>query len=100
MEKGKIGFPGKGANSGAAAINLAVREGAKEIILLGFDMQMVKNKHNYHAYYKHKPSENIYKRFQAHFERIYKELNGVKVLNATPDSKLRFFPKVELHEVI
>jgi len=100
LERGKIGFPSKGANSGASAINLAIREGFKEIILLGFDMRVTEGKHNYHTHYRHRPNDKVYDRFQAHFERIYKELNGVEVLNATPGSKLKFFPKVGLHEVI
>lgn len=99
-ERDKIYFPSRGANSGAAAINLAIREGAKEVILLGFDMQTVNGQHNYHKYHNHNPNDKVYDRFIQSFENIAKELKNVKVYNATPGSKLKCFPKVDLNEII
>jgi len=94
-----LAFPGKGANSGATAINLAIREGFDQIILLGFDMKIVNGKHHYHSYYKREPRDDAYERFMQHFEAIAKE-SKVEILNATPDSALPFFKKVKLENII
>lgn len=100
FEPGKLAFPSRGANSGASAINYAIREGAKEVVLLGFDMQTVGGRHNYHNFHNHKAKKDVYAKFMMHFENIAKELNGVKVFNATPNSKLKCFPKVNLNNIL
>lgn len=84
------------ASSGASAINLAYHMGAKEIVLLGFDMRMVEGQKNWHNDHK----EMLHKPFQRHlkpFPAIYhdaKELN-LKIYNATPDSAITVFPMME-----
>ena len=99
FEHGKLAFPSDMANSGATAINLAIREGFDNIVLLGFDMKTVKGKHHYHNYYKKQPRDDAYSRFMLHFEAIAKETD-VTILNANPDSALNCFPKVELKDIL
>ena len=99
FEPGKLAFPSRGANSGATAINLAIREGFERIILLGYDMQQVNGKYNYHDYYKKAPRPDIYERFLEVFIKIAAEAT-VEIINATPNSALHCFPKVALEDLL
>jgi len=99
FEPGKIGFPSRGANSGASAINLAVREGFDEIILLGYDMKLDGEKSNYHDYYKKSTKQQTYDKFMEVLETISKEIKAT-VINANPDSALACFPKCKLKELL
>jgi hypothetical protein len=89
-------------SSGACAINLATLLGADKIILLGFDMQRVEGKSNYHNDYQ--PIEkrfDPYYKFLPPFEVIGRDLKnlGITCLNATPDSALKSFPFVKLEDI-
>jgi hypothetical protein len=100
FEPGKLAFPNGMANSGATAINLAIRKGFDTIILLGFDMQFVDGRANYHDYYKKKkPRQDIYNRFMLHFEAIAKETDKT-IINANLNSALTCFPKIELKDIL
>jgi len=88
-------------SSGAAAISLAHRLGAKRVILLGFDMRLVggqKNWHDDHIEKFHKPFYRHLKSFPA-IARDAREL-GIEILNATPGSAIKQFPFVDLEEVL
>ena len=99
FEPKHLAFPNEGANSGATAINLAIREGFDSVVLLGYDMKVIDGKHHYHNYYKKEPRDDAYDRFMLHFERISKDAE-IEILNATPDSELPFFKKVRLEDTI
>lgn len=99
FEPSKLAFPSGMANSGATAINLAIREGFDTIVLLGFDMKAVDGRHHYHDYYKKSPREDAYSRFMLHFEAIAEETDKT-ILNATPDSALNCFPKIVLKDIL
>lgn len=93
------------ANSGAAAINVAVHLGVKRIILLGFDMQSVENQTHWHQYYAPKDLKKMkdtYKKHLAGFPEIarYCKSKNIEVLNASPNSALQVFTKVQLKDVI
>lgn len=94
-EYNKLSFPARGANSGATAINLAIREGFEQIILFGFDMQVVDGKHNFHDYYQKQPRPDAYDRFTEVIEEIAKEAT-VEIINANPNSALNCFPKKKI----
>ena len=92
-------------STGASAINLAVLLGAKEIVLLGFDMKITEGApgrgHNWHDEYlaRQVPNNTIYEeRFLKPFDEIKADLDrlGVKCINANPDSALEVFEKVTL----
>jgi hypothetical protein len=92
-------------NSGAAAINLAVHTGVKQIILLGFDMKVDSsgNQHWHKEYPKPKGKvEDIFARHLLGFPEIAKQAIalGVEILNANPDSGIDAFKKVNLKEVL
>lgn len=100
FEPNKLAFPNGMANSGGTAINFAIREGFDTIVLLGFDMQFVNGKANYHDYYKKKtPRKDIYNRFTKHFEAIAKETDKT-IINANPNSALNCFPKIALKDLL
>jgi len=109
------------ANSGAAAINLAVHTGVKRIILLGFDMTIGKDEQttHWHSLYSQfvvnnkrrtmKGRENRivvhklpYDRHLEGFPLIARDAAklGVEIINASPDSKIKEFPKVRVKDLL
>jgi hypothetical protein len=91
-----------GSNSGFQAVNIAIHTGADPIILVGFNMQPVKNKR--HFFGDHPAglrNAGDYRSFATHFERAAKRLpKDITILNATPHSALTCFPKVDLHDAL
>lgn len=102
-------------STGASAINLATKLGAKRIVLLGFDMRIVDGKKNYHKDHilmgkiqgrfnrkyeekKDDPFEHFLKAFP-HIARDAEKL-GIEIINATPGSAITQFPIVEPDEVL
>jgi hypothetical protein len=90
-------------NSGSSAINLAYLLGATKIVLLGFDMKVTDNKHNWHSYHSFTPRNDIYADlFLPCYEKIAedaKKLN-LTILNATTNSAITVFPIIHLSEVL
>lgn len=89
-------------NSGACAINLAVHFGVKKIVLLGFDMRLIDDKHNWHEEHHNRPNRDPYQRFLRPFPNIANDLEtlGVECVNACPGSALEVFPIVEVEDVL
>tara|TARA_B100000900_G_C20435213_1_gene656684 strand:+ start:117 stop:920 length:804 start_codon:yes stop_codon:yes gene_type:complete len=91
-----------GFNSGYAAINLAYHLGAKRIVLLGFDMaEDGKDTHFHDGYPTRSSGDKVYKeKFLPGFKQLYDELKGtgVEVINASPNSRLKVFPKITLNQ--
>ena len=92
-------------NSGFSAINLAFLLGAKRIFLIGFDMECVDGKHNWHKYHPNEARQDIYQTsFLPKFMRAKKETEqaladaGVQVFNLNPNSKLKLFPFLTFEE--
>lgn len=91
------------SNSGFHAVNLAVRYGAKRIVLLGFDMKAQKERT--HFFGKH-PAQlerpHPYKQWIKNFTALAADLSarGIEVINCTPGSALKCFPKMELADVL
>lgn len=81
-----------GDNSGFQAINLAILFGCTRIILAGFDMRG-ENK-------VRRDGRDHYERFVKFFDTAAKHLEGVEIINATPESALNCFPKMELKDVL
>lgn len=91
-----------GLCSGSSAINLAYLFGAKEIILLGFDMQMVGGKNNFHSSHKVLPNSRCYDSYLKHFPPMAKSLAqaGIAVHNTSRNSRLDCFPKTNLENFL
>jgi len=98
------------ANSGAAAISVAVWAGAVRIILLGFDMKLDDSgKQHWHGLYKNpkgtkprSPKNLPFDRHLVGFPIIAKEAQKrkVEILNACPDSAIECFKKVTVKELL
>jgi len=105
MKPGRIG---KSINSGIGAMNLALQFGAAEVVLIGFDMGV----HNGQNWHNNNVTLNVYKKhidekYYAKVRRIIEErvmdvfdINGIDVINCTPDSKLTCFPRMTLDEYL
>mgnify|MGYP000877982445 CR=1 FL=1 len=95
-----------GQNSGYQAINLAVHYGAARIVLLGYDMHapLVGGKPKTHWFGDHPggTSPTVYEQMRPWFDTLAKPLaeRGVEVINATPGSALRCFPRKTLQEAL
>lgn len=102
---GGVGF---NTNTGAMAVNVALRLGAKVVILLGFDMGLAKSREgaesNWHKNLVSPPKESSYARFKNGFQFVANDLAtkfpGRVVLNANLDSKLECFPKIALEQAL
>lgn len=89
-------------SSGGAAINLAVHFGAKRIVLLGYDMKKVGDRHNFHNVYQENLERDPYPRYLVPFKQIKEDADelGVEIINATVDSAIDVFQKMTLEEAI
>lgn len=92
-----------GGNSGYQAINLAYLFGAVEIVLLGFDMQRTGGMSHWHgdhpaAINRDLPLNGFLKRFQPLAVDLERE--GIKVINATRETALECFPKMNLEDAL
>ncbi len=90
-----------GFNSGYQAINLAVHLGAAKIVLLGFDCWRGPDGHNWFGPH---PThiESPYPVFLQAFNTIVAPLKaaGVDVVNCSPTTMLRAFPRADLRDVL
>jgi len=90
-------------NSGAAAISLAVHFGVKQIILLGFDMNLDAGHQHWHGLYgKNKNPIGTFKMHLRAFPAIAEDAKkfGVEILNASPMSRIGDFRKGTLKEFL
>ena len=90
-------------NTGLSAINLAIHFGANKIILLGFDMGGG-GVGSGHWYERDKDTNNSSLRMhrKAAFD-VYEDIEehgGIEVINASPDSKLVYWPKVSPEDIL
>ena len=89
-------------SSGAAAINVALHLGAKQIILLGYDMRRVGERKNWKEHPRENTNPNPYSYMLVGFSQIAREIKKFKcdIINATPDSAIDVFQKRELKEIL
>lgn len=89
-----------GPDSGSNVLNLLLHLGAATAILLGFEMWPCGHWHDRHR----RPSDRsaYASRYAPHHMKMAPRLlqAGLSVLNATPDSALICYPKVDLDEVL
>jgi hypothetical protein len=92
-----------GGNSGFQAMNLAIKWGCAKVVLVGIDVT-VKNGVHWHG--KHgkglgNPTETSTKKWAASFDGAATELpSGVSVVNCSPLSALKCFPKMAFEEAL
>lgn len=93
----------QGRSSGHTAVSLAITLGARQVIMLGFDMRVVDGREHCHDDYKGPRDLDIYAReFAPKFDGWNAAAleAGCEVLNATPGSAVAEFPFVDLDEVL
>jgi len=94
------------ANSGAAAISVAVLAGCTRIILLGFDMKLDESgKQHWHGLYgtaTKKPKKLPFEKHLVGFPIIaqHAQQRGIEILNACPDSAIESLRKVTVKELL
>lgn len=92
-----------GGNSGFQAINLAARQGARRIILLGYDMG-VEPSGPRHWFGEH-PAKisrgSDYENWIKHFDRAAPLIasDGVEVINCSRRTALKCFPRATIEEI-
>jgi hypothetical protein len=90
----------QGGNSGFQAVNLAILFGAKEIALLGYDMQITDNKRHFfgeHEGKMNKPSP--YHKWVKSFENAAKHLHDVHIVNCTRKTALTCFEMKNIEDL-
>jgi hypothetical protein len=96
-----VGTVGHGGNSGFQALNLAAQFGARRIVLIGYDFTGP-HWHPNHAKPLANPHEEAMARWRGHLDAaapLYKAW-GVEVLNASPVSRLKAYPRVSIEDAL
>lgn len=92
-----------GMDSGTNALNIAYLLGARQIVLLGFDMSPVGHWHEGHSKKSAPPPDDIYRtRYVPVLNVMANKLkqDGVEVVNASPGSYLQCFPIAHLSDLL
>ena len=92
-----------GFNSGSSAIDLAVHLGSRQIILLGFDMSWPQGQSHWHQGHGNgrRPRPNYSKWMLGLGVMAHDAARlGVEIINASPDSTITAFPKVQLRDAL
>ena len=93
----------QGGNSGYQAINLAFLDGAREIVLLGFDMGHTFGRKHHHEDHP-APLDNAsgVDVWLPRFDQLAKDLQseGVRVVNCTRFTRLECFPRMTLEDYL
>lgn len=89
-------------SSGAAAINLAVHTGARNIVLLGYDMRRVYDRKNWMPHVQEKTNQNPYEYMLGTLKGLASSAveMGVRIINATPGSAIDCFEKMDYSEAV
>ena len=90
-------------NSGAAAISLAILGGARQVVMLGYDCQKTGGKTHWHGDHPATLGNAVsMKYWPAKFEKLAKHAarQRVKVVNASRQTALTCFPRVDLREAL
>lgn len=100
-EPGTVGW---GGNSGFHALNLAIQFGARRILLLGFDMRvdLGLHWHGAHPQGMNNPSAGNAERWRRALDDLSEVIAalGVEIVNCSPVSALRNYPKLSLPEAL
>ncbi|KFB10339.1 hypothetical protein [Nitratireductor basaltis] len=99
-----INTVGWGGNSGFHALNLAVQFGCRKIILVGYDMNLLGGLHWHGAHPEglNNPKAGNVERWRRAVDNAWKVIEplGIQVINCSPVSSLRNYPKMKLHEAL
>lgn len=90
-------------NSGAGAISLAARGGAKRIILLGYDCQHTGGKRHWHEDHPDRMGNADHKALKlwgANFSKLAQDYSDVEIINCSRQTALQCFEQKKLEEVL
>ena len=93
------------SNTGVLAVELALKLGATEIILLGYDMKAPSvAENNWYTRRKADSSLKVYTRFMLKFKEFERQRQmlfpNAKIINANPDSALALYEKTKLESLL
>lgn len=96
---------GWNSSTGAMSINMALRFGAMNVVILGMDGGRNKeNESNWHPNLISNTKDSAYKRFIKGFDCVQENLEkvfpGACVVNANPTSRIECFPKMTIEEAL
>jgi hypothetical protein len=96
-----VGTLGAGGNSGFQAVNLAAQLGARRVVLIGFDFKG-RHWHDDHAKPLRNPDPSGMLRWVGHMDAAAEQYRawGVEIVNASPVSALRAYPRVPIEEAL
>lgn len=91
-----------GGNSGAGAISLAERFGARRIILLGYDCGYAANgKRHWHGDHPEKLGNAVsMPKWAGQFKEMAGHLGNCEIINASRRTALSIWPRVELEQAL
>lgn len=89
-------------NSGGGALLLAVALGCRRIGLLGYDFKIQGTRTHYHSGYRSQDPDHLAKKLEDFRGKVDEwasglSTNGIQVVNLSPDSALRNYPKSDIH---
>ncbi|MBI1216891.1 MAG: hypothetical protein GC185_13895 [Alphaproteobacteria bacterium] len=92
-------FIHRGGNSSYQALNLAAHFGASEIVLLGVDL---KGRHFFGDHPQGLRRRSPFAEWRANFATLLPDIAraNIKILNASPISELKCFPKVSVDDLL
>lgn len=96
-------FGNQGQNSGAGAIAVAHRFGARRVILLGYDCQHTGGRAHWHGDHPAgggSGNAGSVTSWPAQFRALARHLLGVDVINCSRATALTVFPRANLEEVL
>ncbi len=103
LHMGTPGLLGWGGNSGFHALNLAAQFRAKKIILVGYDMTLDKGVHWHGKHHNlNNPTEKNVTGWRTAIDTVAPQLAdlGILVINASPISALKAYPKMSLEDAL
>jgi hypothetical protein len=98
--KSKVGISA-GYNSGAVAIEYAIRGGADRVILLGMDCSVKLGEHHHGKHPKSpNPTEQKCRIWKGQFKAVRERYAGADVVNCSRYTELDMFPTMSLEEAL
>jgi len=89
------------ANSGAGSIVAAALGGAKRIVLLGYDCQKTNGKAHWHGNHpRGLGNASKIENWGAKFEELAKDYKHIEIINASRETALTCFPKMDLDKCL
>lgn len=91
-------------NSGAGAVAMAAKQGARRVILLGYDCQHTGGRTHWHG--DHPPgtagnaAPKTVAKWPAQFREMARAIGNTEVINCTRETALTVFPRADLESVL